>query len=285
MRNDPRDGQCAALVHLLAERFKFTQHVGRLKATTGMPASDPERERVQIARLRALAEESHLDPAFAEKFLKFIVAEVIYHHEKLANTGSIETESRTPGTRLDSRRRQARRLVVTGAGRGVGYFAAKQLAAAGARVITTTRGEPGVALESLRRAAPDADVSAVQLDVASFGSIRTAATELGSLGPIDILVNNAGKTSGSRARETTVDGLEIMVGMNALGPFALTARLWPALAPDARVIGLSSLSTRLAKADLSERMSLLAHPGFALDGNAAPRPGITDLISPARLCS
>lgn len=81
----------AALVHLLAERFKFTQQVGRLKAATGMPASDPERERVQIARLRALAEESHLDPAFAEKFLNFIVAEVIHHHQSIASTGSVET--------------------------------------------------------------------------------------------------------------------------------------------------------------------------------------------------
>ena len=33
----------AALVHLLAERFKFTQQVGKLKAATGMPASDPDR--------------------------------------------------------------------------------------------------------------------------------------------------------------------------------------------------------------------------------------------------
>ncbi|TAL46091.1 MAG: chorismate mutase [Salinibacterium sp.] len=82
----------AALIHLLAERFKFTQQVGRLKAATGMPASDPERERVQIARLRALAEEAHLDPAFAEKFLNFIVAEVIHHHQTIANTGSIDTQ-------------------------------------------------------------------------------------------------------------------------------------------------------------------------------------------------
>jgi chorismate mutase len=81
----------AALIHLLAERFKFTQHVGRLKASTGLPASDPEREKVQIARLRALAEESHLDPAFAEKFLNFIVAEVIHHHEQIA-TGAIDTQ-------------------------------------------------------------------------------------------------------------------------------------------------------------------------------------------------
>jgi chorismate mutase len=82
----------AALVHLLAERFKFTQHVGRLKAATGLPPSDPDRERVQIARLRALAEDAHLDPAFAEKFLNFIVAEVIHHHEQIASTGSIETQ-------------------------------------------------------------------------------------------------------------------------------------------------------------------------------------------------
>jgi chorismate mutase len=83
----------AALVHLLAERFKFTQQVGRLKAANGLPASDPEREKVQIARLRALAEESHLDPAIAEKFLNFIVAEVIHHHQSIAATGSIETQA------------------------------------------------------------------------------------------------------------------------------------------------------------------------------------------------
>lgn len=81
----------AALIHLLAERFKYTQRVGRLKAANGMPASDPEREKVQIARLRGLAEESHLDPAFAEKFLNFIVAEVIHHHEKIAGAGSATT--------------------------------------------------------------------------------------------------------------------------------------------------------------------------------------------------
>lgn len=80
----------AAVIHMLAERFKFTQQVGRLKATTGLPPSDPEREKVQIARLRVLAEESHLDPAFAEKFLNFIVAEVIHHHEQIASTGTID---------------------------------------------------------------------------------------------------------------------------------------------------------------------------------------------------
>jgi chorismate mutase len=83
----------AALVHLLAERFKFTQQVGRMKAASGMPPSDPERERVQIARLRALAEEAHLDPAFAEKWFNFVVAEVIHHHERLS-TGTVPVQER-----------------------------------------------------------------------------------------------------------------------------------------------------------------------------------------------
>lgn len=82
----------AALIHMLAERFKYTQQVGRLKAANEMPPSDPERERVQIAHLRELAVQAQLDPAFAEKFLNFIVAEVIHHHEQIAQTGTIETQ-------------------------------------------------------------------------------------------------------------------------------------------------------------------------------------------------
>ena len=74
----------AALIHMLAERFKLTQSVGRLKAERGLPPSDPDRERVQVARLRSLAEAAHLDPEFAEKYFNFIVAEVIHHHQQLA---------------------------------------------------------------------------------------------------------------------------------------------------------------------------------------------------------
>ncbi|WP_232548901.1 chorismate mutase [Propioniciclava soli] len=73
-----------ALVCLLAERFRITQAVGHLKADRGMPASDPERERRQIERLRGLADEAGLDPEFAEKFLTFIVREVVRHHELIA---------------------------------------------------------------------------------------------------------------------------------------------------------------------------------------------------------
>lgn len=70
----------AALIHMLAERFKFTQKVGTLKAANNLPPSDPEREARQVARLRALAEEANLDPTFAEKWFHFVVEEVIHHH-------------------------------------------------------------------------------------------------------------------------------------------------------------------------------------------------------------
>lgn len=74
------DNLDAALVHLLAERFRCTQQVGVLKAELDLPPSDPAREERQVRRLRALAQESGLDPVFAEKFFAFIVAEVIHHH-------------------------------------------------------------------------------------------------------------------------------------------------------------------------------------------------------------
>jgi chorismate mutase len=72
----------AALVHLLAERFKITKAVGRHKAAIGLPAMDPAREDQQVTRLRALAGESGLDPAFTEAFLRFVISEVIRHHEE-----------------------------------------------------------------------------------------------------------------------------------------------------------------------------------------------------------
>lgn len=73
----------AALVAILAERFKITQRVGKHKAAQGLPPADPEREVVQIARLRRLAREANLDPEFTEKFLQFIITEVIRLHEQI----------------------------------------------------------------------------------------------------------------------------------------------------------------------------------------------------------
>lgn len=72
----------AALIHILAERFRITQAVGDYKARVSLPPADPEREKKQIARLRKLAEEAELDPEFSEKFIRFIIDEVIRHHER-----------------------------------------------------------------------------------------------------------------------------------------------------------------------------------------------------------
>ncbi len=80
---DSIDNIDAALIHLLAERFKCTQAVGVYKALHDLPPADTAREAAQIARLRGLASDAKLDPDFAEKFLAFVVKEVIRHHESL----------------------------------------------------------------------------------------------------------------------------------------------------------------------------------------------------------
>ncbi len=76
----------AAMIHILAERFRITQAVGAYKAANKLPASDPGREERQITRLRKLAEDAKLDPEFSEKFLRFIIQEVIRHHERAAGS-------------------------------------------------------------------------------------------------------------------------------------------------------------------------------------------------------
>jgi chorismate mutase len=89
----------ATLVYLLAERFKATQRVGYLKARHKLPPADPDREVAQIERLRRLAEEAHLDPAFAEKFLNFIISEVIRHHQAIAeNHGTAQQPAKDPAS-------------------------------------------------------------------------------------------------------------------------------------------------------------------------------------------
>jgi len=77
----------AALVFMLAERFKITKAVGEHKAMSGLPPADPGRESMQIDRLRRLAKDANLDPDFSEKFLRFIIDEVIHHHRQAKANG------------------------------------------------------------------------------------------------------------------------------------------------------------------------------------------------------
>jgi chorismate mutase len=77
----------AALVFMLAERFKITKAVGRYKAEHQLPPADPGRESAQIERLRTLAKAANLDPDFSEKFLRFVIDEVIRHHERARDDG------------------------------------------------------------------------------------------------------------------------------------------------------------------------------------------------------
>lgn len=81
--SDSIDNIDAALVFMLAERFKITQAVGEYKAKNALPPADPGREEQQIQRLRQLALDAKLDPDFTEKFLRFIIDEVIRHHERI----------------------------------------------------------------------------------------------------------------------------------------------------------------------------------------------------------
>ena len=80
-RIDALDGR---LIRLLAERFEITKAVGAHKAEVGLPPADPGREAEQVARLRAIAEEVGMDPAFSEQVFRLIVDEVIRHHLKIA---------------------------------------------------------------------------------------------------------------------------------------------------------------------------------------------------------
>ncbi len=82
------DNLDATLIYVLAERFRLTKRVGEFKRDQGLPSSDKGREARQIARLKALAEDADLDPEFAERFLRFVIDEVIRHHQRIKGEGS-----------------------------------------------------------------------------------------------------------------------------------------------------------------------------------------------------
>lgn len=216
-------------------------------------------------------------------------------------------------------RQEGKTFVVTGATAGIGYFVAEQLASTGARVVIAARSPQRIqrAFDAIRTEVPDALLDSVPLDLASLASVADAAAAIRALGPIDGLINNAGLVNAPgnsvRDRMTTADGHEMVVGANFLGHFALTAQVFPALAPQGRVIGLGSDSTKMVRLDADDlwserryrafrayafskhavqgfiveldrrlraaadaRMALLAHPGYANGSLSAKRAGITD---------
>jgi NAD(P)-dependent dehydrogenase (short-subunit alcohol dehydrogenase family) len=212
-------------------------------------------------------------------------------------------------------------FVVTGGASGIGYFICEQLAGTGARVIIAGRNKAkaDVAIASIARQTPGADVGFVHLDLGSLDSVRAAAAELAALGRIDALIENAGVIMPSKERQETVDGNELMFGTNHLGHFLLTALLYPTLlaTEGSRVVTMGSGSTHLTRIDLdnlqstknysswraygqskhatqsfgfeldrglrasqSPVTSLVAHPGAAQDAKSPFRAGI---VEPTRL--
>jgi NAD(P)-dependent dehydrogenase (short-subunit alcohol dehydrogenase family) len=146
-----------------------------------------------------------------------------------------------------------RTVVVTGANAGLGRFAAQQLTDAGARVVLACRKPDRAAATArvLRSRRADAQVDVVELDLADLSSVASAAESLRSLGGIHAVLCNAGCT-GTSERRTTVDGFELMLGVNHLGHFALIAQILPALRPGARVVSVGSIAHRWSPLNLED---------------------------------
>ncbi|MGK3949568.1 SDR family NAD(P)-dependent oxidoreductase [Microbacterium sp. K2] len=209
-----------------------------------------------------------------------------------------------------------RTILATGANAGIGYWCAEILASRGARVLlgcrSTERAE--VAASSIRAHAPGADLGIVPMDLGSLASITEAATSVGER--IDAVICNAGVKAADRSARTS-DGLDLMVGTNFVGHFALLARLGDVLADDARVVAVGSLAHRFAeiapsalaqpwtgpslrqygrsKAALmaftfelnrhwrgSARSALCAHPGYAVDPLTPHRDGLAEVSAVTR---
>ncbi|WP_410630858.1 SDR family NAD(P)-dependent oxidoreductase [Amycolatopsis sp. cmx-4-83] len=200
------------------------------------------------------------------------------------------------------------RVLVTGGNAGIGYFAAEQLASAGADVVLGSRdaAKAEAAIASIRSRVAGAVVTHVRLDLADLAQVATVDT-----GELDAVVCNAGVLLDHPPRRETAAGHELMFGTNHLGHFALIARLLPVLAPDARIVTTGSFAAKSAKLDFadlqseagyvpkrayerskvaqmlfaveldrrlratgSKRLSVIAHPGGALDSLTPSRPPV-----------
>jgi NAD(P)-dependent dehydrogenase (short-subunit alcohol dehydrogenase family) len=200
------------------------------------------------------------------------------------------------------------RVLVTGGNAGIGYFAAEQLASAGAEVVIGSRDpvKAQAARAAIRSQIAGAKVEYVRLDLADLASLEAVDP-----GDLDAVVCNAGVMLEHPPRRQTADGHEMMFGTNHLGHFALVARLLPKLAPDGRIVTTGSFAAKSSSLDFadlqserdyhpkrayersklaqmlfaleldrrlraagSNRLSVLAHPGGALDSLTPSRPPV-----------
>ena len=142
-------------------------------------------------------------------------------------------------------------FIVTGANTGIGFEAAKVLAARGARVLLGCRDKAraDAAIARIRQEVSSADVAHLPLDLADLDNVRTAAEVAAQEPRIDVLINNAGVMFPPLSR--TKQGFELQFGVNHLGHFALTGLLLPKLAetPGSRVVVTSSLAHRRGDID------------------------------------
>ncbi len=164
-------------------------------------------------------------------------------------------------------RQDGKTFVVTGGSSGIGYFAAEQLAAAGATVVIAARSRAkfDAAARSITFRTPGALVAFVELDLSSLDSVRLAARQLGERDRIDGLLENAAIILAGRKRLVTADGHELTFGTNHLGHFALTALVYPTLArtPSSRIITMGSGSTKLVTLRADDLQSETKYSSFS----------------------
>lgn len=150
-------------------------------------------------------------------------------------------------------------MLVTGASDGLGKVTARVLAQRGAQVILL--GRNGEKTERTRQeiiaATGNQQVDTALADMSSLAQVRRVAAEINAKYPrLDVLVNNAGALFKDK-REVSVDGNELTLATNYLGPFLLTSLLFDLLrsSPAARIVNVSSEGYRLSRPTLDDMQS------------------------------
>lgn len=209
-------------------------------------------------------------------------------------------------------RADGKTFLVTGGNAGIGYFVAEQLAGTGATVLLGSRdtAKAEAAMTSIRSLVPDASLGHLRLDLSDLSSLKSSVDTLG-IDRLDAVVCNAGVLLENQPRRETSDGLELTFATNHLGHFVLVHRLMPLLeaAEAGRVVTTGSFVGKSADLDLDDLqskrdyqpkrtyarsklaqmlfafeldrrlraagspvLSVVDHPGGALDSLTPPRP-------------